>query len=53
MPELGVTPRYISRKSPCDVGVARMDGSLPISRVFREIGFWTKRDPGYGSKIAK
>jgi hypothetical protein len=39
MPELRVTPRYITRKSPCNVGVAPMEGSLPISRVFRKIGF--------------
>src|SRR5215471_9337965 len=43
MPELGVTPRYITRKSPCNVGMAPMEGTLPTSRVFSEIGFLTKR----------
>ena len=41
MPKLGVTRRYIPRKSPCsNVVMAPMEGSLPTSRVFSEIGFF-------------
>jgi len=39
-PDRGVTPRYITKKSPRNVGIAAFETTLTILRVFRDIEFF-------------